>query len=152
MEAYPLCVLAQHQPARNQQLRKLIRHDPLARMPPEINPATPQQVYRVRAEHILAQVKVEVELPCAYFLGHVSVFVCEGEADLDDAQEVDVAPHSLVVVVPRGAKDTYGSGDHAWKLGVLYAFILMAPGSHGKQASQQRVGGERRDLDDSGLV
>ena len=46
-------------------------------------------------------VKVEVELPSADILGKVSFLVRESQPDLNRFQQVDVAPHSLVVVIRR---------------------------------------------------
>ena len=43
--------------------------------------------------------KLKVELPGGHVLGKVALFVCEGDADLDKLEEIDVAAHGLVVVV-----------------------------------------------------
>ena len=44
-------------------------------------------------------VKVEVELPGANILREVSLLVCKGQPNLDRLEEVDVAPHRLVMVI-----------------------------------------------------
>lgn len=43
--------------------------------------------------------KLEVKLPCRDVLRKVAFFVREGNANLDELQEIDVASHCLVVIV-----------------------------------------------------
>ena len=63
--------------------------------------------------------EAEVELPGADARCEFAAFVGEGEAELDDAEEVDVAPERLVVVVARASEGPDRSCDDAWELGVL---------------------------------
>lgn len=63
--------------------------------------------------------EAEVELPSTDAGGEFSALVGEGEAELDDAEEVDVAPKGLVVVVGRAAEGADRAGDDSRELGVL---------------------------------
>ena len=47
-------------------------------------------------------VKVKVELPGANILGKTPFLVREGRPDLDRLEQVDVAPHRLVMIIRRG--------------------------------------------------
>lgn len=69
--------------------------------------------------------EVEVELPRGHVLWVVPVLVRDGEADLDDLQQVDVTPHGLVVVVGGGLERPYWPGYDARKLGVLRSTPLV---------------------------
>lgn len=65
------------------------------------------------------EVKFEVELPRCRAGRIISIFVHEREAELDDLQEVDVAPEQLVLVVHCAAELADGPNHHSRKLCVL---------------------------------
>lgn len=65
------------------------------------------------------EVKFKVELPCCRAGRIVSIFVHEREAELDDLQEVDVAPEQLVLVVHCAAELSDGPDHHSRKFCVL---------------------------------
>ena len=64
-------------------------------------------------------VKVEVELPGANILREVSLLVCKGQPNLDRLEEVDVAPHRLVMVIRRGLERADWAGNNARKFRIL---------------------------------
>ena len=68
---------------------------------------------------------MEVELPCGHVLGVVPILVRDGQADLDDLQQVDVTPHGLVMVVGGGLERPYWPSYDARKLGVLKSIPLV---------------------------
>ncbi len=61
----------------------------------------------------------KVELPRRALGREVAVLVREGDADLYDLEQVDVAAHGLVVVVRRRLEAAYRAGDDAGEFGVL---------------------------------
>ena len=68
--------------------------------------------------------EVEVELPRGHVLWVVPVLVRDGEADLDDLQQVDVTPHGLVVVVGGGLERPYWPSYNTWKFCVLSVLLI----------------------------
>lgn len=56
------------------------------------------------------------------------MLVGEGEAELDDAEEVDVAAKRLVVVVAAAAEGADRTRDNAGELGVLCAGVSVSVG------------------------
>lgn len=62
---------------------------------------------------------MKVELPCAYVGRMVPVSIGEGEANLDDFEQVNVASHSLIQIVGGCSKIPNGPSDDARKLCVL---------------------------------
>ena len=75
--------------------------------------------YLVPAAGNSRQVEFEVELPGGDWQSSVSLVVEERQANLDDFQEVHVAPQELVLVVRRASKFANGSSDDTWKFSVL---------------------------------
>lgn len=73
----------------------------------------------------LRQVKFEVELPCGVAGRCLAVLVHERQAQLDDAQQVDVAAQHLVLVVGRRAKLTDRLGHDAGELGVHGHIVVL---------------------------
>ena len=64
-------------------------------------------------------VKVKVELPGADILWKVSFLVRKGQSDLDGLEQVDVAPHRLVMIIRRGLERADWTGNDARKLRIL---------------------------------
>ena len=71
--------------------------------------------------HDLREIKLEVELPCRALGWRVAMLVHEGDADLDDLEQVHITPQQLVLVVGRAAKLTDGPRYHTGELRVLEA-------------------------------
>lgn len=65
------------------------------------------------------EVKLKIKLPRCGAGRIVSIFVHERETELDDLQEVDVAPKQLVLVVYSAAELADGPDHHSRKLCVL---------------------------------
>ena len=66
----------------------------------ELNARVLQEVHGVLGVHVLGEVEAEVELPRGdAALGQIAALVQEGQAELDDLEEVDVAAKELVLVV-----------------------------------------------------
>lgn len=63
--------------------------------------------------------EVKVKLPCRHVLRVISVFVRECESDLDDLEQVNVAPHGLIVVIRGCLEGADWSRDNTRELGVL---------------------------------
>lgn len=119
MEGDPFGFVRKHETRGDQQLRKVIRLYAVGQMSLEIDPRLLQQINRSRTERILRQVKVEVELPRAYFLRQVPIRVAERQPNLDDLKQVDVTSHRLVVVVRGCTKSAYWSRHDTGELCVL---------------------------------
>jgi hypothetical protein len=64
-------------------------------------------------------VKVKVELPGADILGEVSFLVGESQSNLDRLEQVDVAPHRLVMIIRRGLERADWTSNDARKLRIL---------------------------------
>lgn len=62
---------------------------------------------------------MKVELPRRCFLRVVPIFVRKGNPHLDDLKKVDIAPHSLIMVVRRRLERANRSRYDAWKFGIL---------------------------------
>ena len=116
----PLGVWNEDETRGDKQLCKIVGQDTHLLVPLKIDPRLLQQLDRVGRVHVLAgtkkkkkvgglvrnaamsyapDVKLEIELPCRDVLREIALLVCECDADLDELEEVDVAPHGLVVVV-----------------------------------------------------
>lgn len=67
----------------------------------------------------LLDAEMEVELPGADVLRSVTILVCKCDADLYDLQQVNIAPHSLVVIVRRSLERADWPSDDARELRVL---------------------------------
>jgi len=67
----------------------------------------------------ILDVKVEVELPSAGILRKVPLLVRESQPNLDRLEQVDVAPHRLVMVIRRGLERTDWTSNDARKLRIL---------------------------------
>jgi len=74
---------------------------------------------------ILPQVELEVELPGGVARRRLAIVVHEGQTQLDDPQQVDVAAQQLVVVVRRGAKFADRASYHARELGVHCHIVVL---------------------------
>jgi len=68
---------------------------------------------------VLRKVELKVELPCGRPWRILSLLVHEGEAQLNDLQQVHVAAQQLVLVVGVAAEHPDRPGDYTRKLGVL---------------------------------
>lgn len=79
------------------------------------------------------EVKLKIKLPRCGAGRIVSIFVHEGEAELDDLQEVDVAPEQLVLVVHCAAELADGPDHHSRKLCVLVNTNNMTSVSQNKR-------------------
>lgn len=73
---------------------------------------------RERCNHVL-DAKVEIELPCRDILRVVPILIRQGEPDLNDLEQVDIASHRLVMVVRGCLEGAYWTSHNAWKFGVL---------------------------------
>ena len=62
---------------------------------------------------------MKVELPGADILWEVPFLVRESQPDLVRLEQVDVAPHRLVMVIRRGLERADWASDDAWKLRIL---------------------------------
>ena len=67
----------------------------------------------------LREVELEVELPRRRAWRIISVLVHEGEAELDDLQQIHVAPQQLVLVIHRAPKLSDRPHHHPGELCVL---------------------------------
>jgi hypothetical protein len=66
----------------------------------ELDARVLEQVDGVLGVHVLRQVELEVELPGGGpVLRHLSLVVQEGQPQLDDLQQVDIASQKLVLVI-----------------------------------------------------
>lgn len=93
MERQPLNVVHENNTGRHQQLGKVRRLNTLLLVLLELNARVLQQFDTVLCVHVLGEVEFEVELPCRVRPARgFAVLVQEREAQLDDAQEIDVAP------------------------------------------------------------
>lgn len=137
MEGYPFRVVRQDETGCDHQFREVVRIDTHVFVSLEIDPMVAQKVDGLRRVHVFSgsksakqslvmgersgalYVKVEVELPCADILGKVSFLIREGQPDLDRLEQVDVAPHRLVMVVRRGLERPDWSGNDARKFRIL---------------------------------
>lgn len=144
MKRNPFCVVCEHKPGRYDKLCKVDWVDADLFVPLEVQSRRLEQVDRLWREHVLPttpnphphphsarvriptvhayysrQVEPEVELPCADVGRVFAGLVREGNANLDDLEEVDVTAHGLVMVVAWRAKRAYGPRNDAGELGVL---------------------------------
>lgn len=142
MEGEPLDSITQHHARRHQQLGKVQRLDALVLVLLELDPRRGEQLDGVLGVHVLSgggdaalvtaaggkpldcwsvsrEVEFEVELPGGRSRRIFPLFVHEGEAQLDDLQQVHVAAQQLVLIVGVASEFTDWSGHHTWKLRVL---------------------------------
>lgn len=68
----------------------------------------------------LRKVEFEVKLPGVDSSRIFSFLICEGQAQLDDFQEINITPEELILVVNRATKFTNGSNNNSRKLCVLH--------------------------------
>ena len=110
VEAEPLDFLHEDEAGREHHLGEGDRVDAVALVLVELNAGVLQQVDAVLGVHVLRQVELEVELPRGHAVGgQVRPLVHEGQAQLDDLEQVDVAAQQLILVVGRG-------GELAWNM------------------------------------
>lgn len=86
------------------------------------------------------EVELKIKLPRCGAGRIVSIFVHEGEAELDDLQEVDVAPEQLVLVVHCAAELADGPDHHSRKLCVLVNTNNMTSVSRNKKNNRISYG------------
>lgn len=78
-------------------------------------------------EHVrhLRQIEFEVELPGGVAGRRLAILVHERQAQLDDAQQIDVAAQHLVLVVSRRPELANRLGDDARELGVHGHIVVL---------------------------
>lgn len=99
MERNPLHLIQQDETRRDQQLSKVLNRDTQLFVPLEVDPGFRQEFDRFGSVHVVVDAEPEVELPRADTRCEFTILVCEGDPELDDPEEVDVAAEGLVVVV-----------------------------------------------------
>jgi hypothetical protein len=87
--------------------------------PLEVDAGSGQEVDRVLRVDVRLQGELEVELVGADVGRQLALLVGEGEAQLDDLEQIDVGPDRLVVVVGGRLEVGDGLGDDAGELSVL---------------------------------
>ncbi|TYZ66592.1 hypothetical protein PybrP1_002589 [[Pythium] brassicae (nom. inval.)] len=113
VERDPLDVVAEHEPGGHEQLAEARDLDAHLLVLGEVDARLLEHLDRVLRVHVLAQAELEVELPHGYVAHEGAVLVEKRHAQLDDAQQVDVAAQRLVLVVGRGRERADGPRHHA---------------------------------------
>jgi hypothetical protein len=62
----------------------------------EVDPAIGEEIYTLWGIHVVVEGESKVELPGADGFCEVAVLVCEGNSQLDDTEEVDIASRETV--------------------------------------------------------
>lgn len=62
---------------------------------------------------------MKVELPGADIQRKIPFLVRKGQPDLDCLEQVDIAPHRLVMIIRRGLEQANWSGNDARKFSIL---------------------------------
>mmetsp|Transcript_33411 Transcript_33411/g.68708 ORF Transcript_33411/g.68708 Transcript_33411/m.68708 type:complete len:223 (+) Transcript_33411:388-1056(+) len=117
MKGNPSHSIIQHQPTDHQQFPKMQGINSPRGMILKRNPGCYQQINGILSEHVITQIKLEIELPAGASLGEISIFVRECQSELDDFEEVDVAFEGFVVEV-GGVGFGDGTGDDSGKFSV----------------------------------
>lgn len=126
MERDPLDVVEQHESGRDQQLAKVLDRNAVLLMSLEVDPRLGEKLDRFGGVHVVVDAELKVELPRADARGEFAVLVAQSQAELDDPEQVDVTPQSLVVVVARPAKRPDWSCDDSRELSVLRGALSSA--------------------------
>ena len=128
VERHPAHRLVADQPRRHHQLREPLRFNPFAAVTLEIDPVATEELDRILRVRVAIHVEVaEIELPdeaapvdASAEIREVSVGVGESDADLDEAEDVDVGFEKLVEItrVSTAENRWLRLEDHAGKLRV----------------------------------
>lgn len=90
MKAYPINAIIQHHTWRYDFLRKILRIDATPLQFLEIDATLFEDVDWIHGLVIGFDVKIEIELPCGDWLGELTIFIWESDADLDQLQAINV--------------------------------------------------------------
>ena len=124
MEREPLDGIHEDESGGDHLLCKVAGVDALLLVLLELDAGVLQEVDRVLRVHVLGQVKLEVELPGGDALGQVALVVQERQTQLDDLEQVHVAPEQLVLVVSRRPELACKKWDDVVSLIILYFLTL----------------------------
>lgn len=78
----------------------------------------------VAIEYVL-DAEREVKLPCRHVLWVIPFLICQGKPDLNDLEEVDIAPHGLIMVVWRSLEGPNRSGNNAREFCILVLLLAQ---------------------------
>ncbi|URD99341.1 hypothetical protein MUK42_32230 [Musa troglodytarum] len=159
VEGHPADGITQDHAGRHQELREPVGIHPVLPIPREIDVRLPEEVDGVGVADVTVNVELpEVELPhdgaAAGGGGREVAFgVGEGEAELDEVEEVDVGAEDVVVAVGDGLEVAEGADGDARKLGVhgYEREVVDDLADHGELGFEV-VGPDVADLDAGGIV
>jgi len=99
MITYPGDIFEQDKPGRYQDLREIVRVDALGSVSCKIYAAFCENFYGIRRVRILIRIEIEVKLPGAPFRRYLSLGISQGDSELDELQDINVAAHRLVMII-----------------------------------------------------
>lgn len=70
------------------------------------------------------RVEVEVKLPCVPLCGYLPLSIGQGDSELDELQDINVAAHCLVMIIRRCFKLPDRSCYYGWKFTVLFCHFV----------------------------
>lgn len=119
MERDPLHVVEEDESGRDEEFAKVLDGDTVLLVSLKVDAGLCEEFDRFGGVHVVVDAELEIELPCADARRELAILVAQGQAELDDSEQVDVTPEGLVVVIARPAKRADRSCDDTGELGIL---------------------------------